>query len=67
MYVCLNWVRIEHAKYGKKSISQILLSLLFLFFSLYPNISKTVRGAGLTFCKLVGTDDFTCSDLSVYL
>ena len=40
------------------------LSLLFLFFSLNPCISKTVRGTGLKFCTQVGSDDPTCSDLS---
>ena len=42
------------------------LSLLssFLFFSLNPCISKTVRGTGLKFCTQVESDDPTCSDLS---
>ena len=37
---------------------------LFLFFSLNPRISKTVRGAGLKFCTPVGSDDAMYSDLS---
>ena len=40
------------------------LSLSFLFFSLNPSISKTVRGTGLNFCTQVGFDYPTCSDLS---
>ena len=40
-----------------------LSSLSFLFFSLNPYISKTVRGTGLKFCTQVGFDDPTCSDL----
>ena len=40
-----------------------LLSL-FLFFSLNPCISKTVRGTDLNFCTQVGSDDLTYSDLS---
>ena len=40
------------------------LSLSFLFFSLNPCISKTVRDTGLKFCTQVGSDDPMCSDLS---
>ena len=48
----------------KSPFLQFLLSLLSLFFSLNPSISKTVRDAGLKFCTQVGSDDPTCSDLS---
>ena len=40
------------------------LSLSFLFFSLNPSISKTVRGIGLIFCTEVGSNNLMCSDLS---
>ena len=40
------------------------LSLLFLFFSLNPCISKTVRGTGMNFCTQVGFDDSMCGNLS---
>ena len=40
------------------------LSLLFLFFSLNPSISKTIRGIGLKFFTKVGSNNSTCSDLS---
>ena len=50
---------------AKSPFLQFFLSLLlFLFFSLNPCISKTVRGTGLKFCTQVGSDDTTCSDLS---
>ena len=41
-----------------------LLPSSFLFFSLNPCISKTVRDTGLNFCTQVGSDDPMCSDLS---
>ena len=47
---------------AKSPFLQFLLSL-FLFFSLNPSISKTVRGTGLKFCTQVGSDDEICSDL----
>ena len=42
------------------------LSLLssFLFFSLNPYISKTIRGRGLKFCTQVGFDNLMYNDLS---
>ena len=40
-------------------IQFFLLSLLFLFFSLNPCISKTESGTGLKFCTQVGFDDPT--------
>ena len=47
---------------AKSPFLQFFLS--FLFFSLNPCISKTVRGTGLNFCTQVGSNDPTCSDLS---
>ena len=50
-------------RYGKKSTSPFfLLSLLLLFFSLNPCISKTLRGTGLNFCTQVGFNDSMCSE-----
>ena len=39
----------------------------FLFFSLNLCISKTVRGTDLKCCTQVGSDDSTCSDLSMFV
>ena len=48
---------------AKSLFLQFFLSL-FLFFSLNPSISKTIRGTDLKFCTQVGSDDLMCSDLS---
>ena len=52
----------KHRRYGKKSISPILV-VVVLFFSLNPCILKTVRGTGLKFCTQVVSNDPMCSDL----
>ena len=62
-----------HLKFGKnwttnmgdmEKILFLQFLSLFLFFSLNPSISKTVRGTGLKFYTQVGSDDPTCSDPS---
>ena len=68
MYVHLkfseNWT-INMGDMAKSLILQFFLSLLlFLFFSLNPSISNTVRGTGLKFCTHVESNDPTCSELS---
>ena len=67
MYVHLkfgeNWTT-NMEDMAKSPFLQFLLSLSFLFFSLNPCISKTVRGIDLKFCTQVGSDDPTCGDLS---
>ena len=42
---------------AKSLFPQFFLLLLFLFFSLNPCISKTIRGKSLKFCTQVGSDD----------
>ena len=50
---------------AKSQSLQFFLSLLsFLFFSLNPCISKTIKGTGLKICAQVGSDHPTCEDLS---
>ena len=51
---------------AKRLFLQFFLSFLsFLFFSLNPSISKTVRGIYRSeICIQVGSDNPTCSDLS---
>ena len=68
MYVHLkfgyNWTT-NMGDMAKSPFHQFFLSLLsFLFFSLNPSISKTVKGTGLKFCTQVGSNDLMCSDLS---
>ena len=44
-------------------MAKSILPQFFLFFSVNPSISKTVRGTGLKFCTQVGSDDPMCSDV----
>ena len=70
MYVHLkfgyNWIT-NMGDTAKSPFLQFFLLSLFLFFSLNPCISKTVRGKGLKCCTQVESNDSTCSELSKYL
>ena len=63
-YVCNPKFGMNMGDMAKSPFHQFFLSLLFLFFSLNPSTSKTIRGTGQKFCTQVGSDDLTCIDLS---
>ena len=57
---CLNW----NINMGDDLWQKVHFYQFFLFFSLNPSTSKSVRGTGLKFCTQVGSDDLMLSDLS---
>ena len=63
MYVYLKFGENWTTNMGDMAKSLYLQFLSFLFFSLNPSISKTVRDTGLTFYTEVGSYDLMCSDL----